>query len=238
MKVLFLILGMAVGAGIAFLLNKLITSRIQEKKQAITMTVVTYIVCILIGLGFAAVGSLKFALNNFLDNKIEVVSDMLAQKFPNSNIMEMTIDTNEFKEAIGDIQDKMKSENAGDSLLEKLIFDVFVSQIAGYVDMAESGVDLISSRSSEDGTVTVKTVVYTIKDKALDTVAPFFVILQVLLVIVLLVYTIILVYLKKSSASKNNSLVFGEAGASNKWKIDKTSDTSKNSGVVFGEDRE
>ena len=209
MRVFFLISGMVIGGGIAWLLNKFITSKIEDKKRSTAMTVVTYIVCILIGLGFAAIGSLKFALNNFLDNRIEQVSGILAQQFPNSNIMDLSIDTNEFKEVIGGIQEKMKNENAGDSFLEKLIFDAFVSQIAGYVDMAESGVNLISSVSNEDGIVTVQTVVYAIKDKALDKVAPFFVILQVLLVIAAFIYMIILIFLKKSGAPKSNGIVFG-----------------------------
>jgi len=210
MREFFLILGMVIGGGIAWLLNKFITSKINDKKLSTAMTIVTYIVCILIGFGFAATGSLKFALNSFLNNKIETVSDMLAQKFPNLNIMEITIDTNEFKEIVSSMQENMKSENAGGSFLEKMIFNAFVSQIAGYVDMAESGVNLISSISNEDGIVTVETVVYTIKDKALDKAAPFFVILQVLLIIVFFVYMIILIYLKKAGASKNNGIVFGE----------------------------
>ena len=235
MRVLLIILGMAIGGGLAFLLNRYITSKFEDKKRAVIMTVVTYIVCVLLGLGFAAVGSLKFTLSNFLDNKIVQVSVMLAQKFPNSNIMELTIDTNEFKEAVGDVQNTMRSENVGDSLLEKMIFDAFVSQISGYINMAEDGVNLISSRSDEDGTVTVETIVYTIKDKALDTVAPFFVVLQVLIVIVFFAYVAILYYQIKGRESKDNGLVFGEAGASDKWKIEKPSNTSENSGINFGE---
>jgi hypothetical protein len=103
----------------------------------------------------------------------------------------------------------MENEEAG--FLEKFLFNAFVSQISGYVDMAESGANLISSRSSEDGTVTVKTIIYTIKDKALDKLAPLFITLQILILIAFAIYFFILLHMSKGGLAINNGVVFGDS---------------------------
>ena len=95
MKALFIILGTIAGASIAWFLNKLLADRIEEKSQKVGLQITAYILCILLGIGFTSIFSLRTILNEFIDKRITAIEIGLSEMFPNSNILEISLDTSE-----------------------------------------------------------------------------------------------------------------------------------------------
>jgi hypothetical protein len=216
MNLAYLIPAIVVGGLIAWLLNKLLASKIENKGYRIGLNVVSYIVCIVLGITFAVIGSLRVVLDTFATNRMEFMERKLVETFPNSDIMGKNIDTSELASIVDELKQTMNGVNtSGDSYLESLIYDAFTNKLSAYVQAAESGVNTIASARDENGMVTVKSVLYNVKDTALDTVEPYFkfgqIAILILLVIFIGIYAGVAAYLKKGGAKYNKSIVFGEA---------------------------
>jgi len=215
MRVFLIIVGIVAGAAIAWILNKLFPLKLENKGQKIGLQIAVYIVFILLGFGFTSFFSLRLVLDKFIVNRIQAMELTLATKFPNSNIMELTFNTNELVSLNNQLQQSVNGiDTSNDSFFERLAFDTFMGKLSDYIKAVDSGVNTLAAMSNDDGTVTVNTILYNLKDIALDAVSPYFrvgqIIILVLLVIAVGVYFGIFIYVKKGGSLYNKSIVFGD----------------------------
>jgi hypothetical protein len=216
MRVLLIVLGIAAGAAIAWGLLKLFpVKRLENKGQKIGLQIAVYIVFILLGFAFTSFFSLRIVLDKFIVNRIQAMEVSLTNMFPNTNIMETSIDTKDLVSMNNQIQQSVNSINtSADSFFEKLVFDTFIGKLSSYINAVNSGVTTLAAMSNEDGTVTLKVILYNFKDMALDAVSPYFkvgqIIILVLLVVAIGIYFGIYFYIKKGGALYNKSIVYGD----------------------------
>ena len=216
MNILFIVLGIIIGTAIAWILNKIFAGKIADKNQRIGLKTASYIVCIILCITFAVFGSLRIILNNFLENRIAYIEVELTDLFPDSNILEMTIDTDELASVVDEVQQTVNNINtSADSFFEKLVFGAFLHKLTGYVYTAEDSINSIKTMRNENGLVTVKSVLYGLKDMTLETISPYFIFGQIgaliLLAVYIGIYAGIVVYIKKGGVMYNKSIVFGDA---------------------------
>jgi len=215
MRTFIIILGIIAGTAIAWLLNRFLSGKIENKGQRIGIQVAAYIVFILLGLAFTSIFSLRIVLDKFITNRIQTIEASLSKMFPNSNILETNIDTeklvsinDQIHQSINDIDTK------NDSFFEKLVFNAFIGKLSNYINAVDTGVSTLSNMSDDNGSVTIKTILYNLKDMALNTVSPYFVVIQILILIIFFIfigiYIGISVYVKKSGSLYNKSIVIGD----------------------------
>jgi len=215
MRILLIMLGFIAGTAIAWGLNKLLAGKIENKNQRIGLQVAAYIVFILLGFAFTSIFSLRIVLDTFIDNRIQAMEVSLSKMFPNSNILETSIDTNELVSINEQIQQSINDIDTGnDSFFERLVFDAFMGKLSNYINAVDTGVSTLSDMGDDDGSVTIKTILYNLKDMALDTASPYFVTIQIIILILFFIsigiYVGIVVYIKKGGAMYNKSIVFGD----------------------------
>ena len=215
MRVILIVMGILAGAAIAFGLNFLFVKKIENKSHRIGMQVVAYIVFTLFGFLFTSIFSLHYTLDRFIDNRINDMELVLSRKFPNTNILEMTFDASEIASLNNELQLALNGIEAGDkNMFERLVFDAFLSEITKYTDAFALGVNTLSTISNDDGTVTIKAILYGIKDLALNSVSPYFYVLQIVILVLFFIcigiYIGIAFYLKKGGGTYNKSIVYGD----------------------------
>jgi len=216
MRVFLIVLGVIIGAAVAWGLIKLFPiKRLENKGQEIGLKIGVYVVFILLGFAFTSFFSLRLVLDKFIVNRIQVMEADLSKMFPNTNILETSIDTKDLVSMNNQIQQSINDINtSADSFFERLAFDAFIGKLSGYINAVDSGVNSLAAISNDDGTVTIKTILYSLKDMALDTVSPYFkagqIIILVLFFIAVGVYFGIYVYIKKGGSLYNKSIVYGD----------------------------
>jgi hypothetical protein len=215
MRVLLILLGVIAGAVIAWILNKFFAGNIKNKTHRIGLQVVAYIVFILLGLVFTSIFSLRIVLDKFIVNRIQVMEDSLSKMFPNSNIMEMNVDTKELVSMNNQIQQSVNDiDTRNDSFFERLVYDAFIGKLSSYINAVDSGVTTLAAMSNEDGTVTIKVILFNLKDMALNTISPYFVVGQIIILILFIIslsiYFGIILYIKKGGSLYNKSIVYGD----------------------------
>jgi hypothetical protein len=213
MNILLVLLGIICGTTIAYILNKFFASRIEDKNHRIGLKTTSYIVCIILGIVFAAIDSLQTILNIFIEDRIQFIEIELAEVFPNSNILELSIDANGLTSVIEELQQMVNDiDTSSDDYFESFIFDTFLNKLTSYVYAAENGINTIVMMGDENGLITIKSILYNLKDIALKTISPYFVFGQIGVLILLLIYigiyAGIVVFLKKGGAMYNKSIVF------------------------------
>jgi len=216
MRVLLIILGVIIGAAVAWVLIKFFpVKKLENKGQEIGLKIGVYAAFILLGFAFTSIFSLRFVLDKFIVNRIQAMEADLSKMFPNTNILETSIDTKDLVSMNNQIQQSINDINtSADSFFERLAFDAFIGKLSGYIHAVDSGVTSLASISNEDGTVTIKTILYSLKDMALDAVSPYFkagqIIILILFLIAVGVYFGIYFYIKKGGAFYNKSIVYGD----------------------------
>ena len=215
MNIVFIIFGVIAGAAITFTLNKLLADKIENKNHRLALKISAYIIFCLLGLLYASIGSLKPTLNKFIDGRINTVEITLNQYFPNTRIMEININTDEFVEVSARLQQSLRDiDKSDDSFFERLVFDAFIARLTPYITAADTGINTVAMMGNEQGNVTIKTVLLNLKEMALDAISPYFIILYIMILIFLLifvgVYLGIAFRLKKGGAMYNKSIVFGD----------------------------
>jgi hypothetical protein len=213
MSVLLIILGVIVGIAIAWILNRLLANKIENKDHRLGLKVAAYIVCVILGAGFALVYSLHAILDDFMNRRLAFVERELAEIFPDSNILEREIDTS--APVIDELRQLVNNaKTSDDGFLENVVFNAFLNKLNGYFNAVEDGVAVITTIADDGGPVTVKAVSYRLKDIALETIAPYFVFGQIgilfLLLIFIGIYVGFVIFLKKGGAMYNKSIVFGD----------------------------
>jgi hypothetical protein len=65
MNILFVLSGAIIGTAAAWVLNKFLAGKIEDKNYRIGLKATAYIVCIVLGVFFVAIGSLRTILDYF-----------------------------------------------------------------------------------------------------------------------------------------------------------------------------
>ena len=219
MKVILILLGVIIGTAVAWGLIKLFPVKLENKGQRIGIKIGVYIVFILLGFGFTSMFSLRIVLDKFIVNRIQDMEASLSKMFPNTNILETSIDIKDLVSMNNQIQQSINDINtSADGFFERLAYDAFIGKLSGYINAVDTGVTALTAISNDDGTVTIKTVLYGLKDMALDTVSPYFkagqIIILILFFIAVGIYIGIIFYIKKSGSLYNKSIVYGDANGS------------------------
>jgi hypothetical protein len=215
MSLLPVSLGIIAGIVIAWILNKLLAAKVEDKNHRIGLKAAAYIVCVILGIAFAAIGSLRATMDNFIEGRIEFIEAELTELFPDSNLPGTGIDAGELSAAAGKLQRVMDAiDTRGDGFFESLIYTVFLKKYAGYVYAATNGITNLSMMGNENGLVTLRSVLYSLKDAAVKTITPYFIFghigILVLLLVYIGIYGGIVIFLKKGGALYNKSMVFGD----------------------------
>jgi hypothetical protein len=209
------ILGVIAGAAIAYLLNKMFVEKAGNKGLRIGLKITSYILCIILGLAFTVFGSLRTMLNAFIDGRISYIEIKLNDAFPDKNLLNTGIDKKEFAPIVDELQKIVNNVGAsGNNYFEKLVFDAIVNKLTNYVNMVENGVTTAIIPSDENGLITIKSVLYNLKDMVLKKISIYFILGQIAAIILVLVYTGILAgvifFLKRGGALYNKSIVYGD----------------------------
>ena len=215
MRVLLIVLGIIAGAAIAWILNKLLPVKLENKGQRIGLQVGVYIVFILLGFAFTSIFSLRLVLDKFIVNRIQAMEVSLSNMFPNTNILETSLDTKDLVSLNSKIQQSINDINTSDdSFFERLAFDAFMGKLSGYIHAVDTGVTTLAAMSNDDGTVTIKVILYNLKDIALDAISPYFKVGQIIILVLLVasvgIYFGIYSYIKKGGSLYNQSIVYGD----------------------------
>ena len=215
MSILLILVGILAGTAIAFGLKFLFVREIENKGHRIGMQVAAYIVFILLGVFISSIFSLRYALDKFIVNRINDMELVLSGRFPNTDILEMTFDISEIASLNNELQLSLSGIDADDdNIFERLVFDAFLGELTKYTDAVNSGVNTLTATSNDDGTITVKNLLLGIKDLALDTISPYFFVLQILILVVFFIclgiYIGVAVFLKKGGGIYNKSIVYGD----------------------------
>jgi hypothetical protein len=216
MNAAWITLGIIAGIAIALVLNKILADRIENKNHRVALKAAAYIVCAILGAGFALTCSLRTLIDNFVDNRIEFIEIKLSETFPNSNILEIGINTGELSSVIpGLLQLIEEDEDTNDrGIFERLVLNVFLGKLTVYANAAEDGIARILMLADKNGQVTIKSILYVLKEMALEVISPYFVYGQTGIVFLLLIfagiYIGIVIFLKKGGALYNKSIVFGD----------------------------
>jgi len=188
LRALVIISGIAAGAAIAWVLNKSLPRKIKNKNQRLGLQISAYIVFILLGLAFASIFSLQIVLDKFIDSRIAAMETGLDRRFPDKNILETRFGTGELVSINEQIQQTVKEiDTKSDGFFERLVFNALIGRLFTYINAVDSGATALSNMSDEDGTVTIKTLLYNLKTTALKAAEPYFTAFQVAIVILALV---------------------------------------------------
>jgi hypothetical protein len=216
MKTLFVILGIIAGIIIAWILNRLLAGKIEDKGRRIGLKITSYIVCIILALGFVSIGSLRITLVNFVENRMETVEILISKIPPELNIPEITIDTNKFVSMSDEVEQIIKGlETYNDTFIEKLIYNAFLKKYFKYVYAVKNGMDTIAAMSDDNGMVTINSILYYLKGLWLNTISKYCLYGQTGILFLLLVYIGILVFLTKGGTMYNKAIVFGDINYDN-----------------------
>jgi len=212
---LMVLIGIIVGAAIAWTINKILASKIEEKGKRIGLQVSAYIVCILLGVGFTSIFSLRAILDSFVDNRINAIEITLSRTFPNMDLFETSFNANELVSFNTQLQQLINDiDTSNDSFLERLVFSAFLGRISDHINALDTGVNTVVMVSDASGMVTIKSVLLNFKGVALNTIEPYFVFGQILIIILLFafigIYVGIIIFYKKGSVMYNKSMVFGD----------------------------
>ena len=185
-----LIIGIVVGVVVAFVLNKLLANKLENKGQRIGLKVTAFIVCIILWSTFSVFGSLRKTLDIFIIDKIQLINTSISEAFPEYNIMEISVDSNEFI-LVSDRLEQITTNIAVGSnfgVFEKIVFDAFTEQLDKIVTQIQSGVKTSLSAVSKDGIISINAILYNLKDAALKKVFPYIIIGQTLTVILFIIF--------------------------------------------------
>jgi len=211
---LIIILGVIAGAATAWVLNMLFSEKVENKFHRIVLQLAAYIVFMLLGFIFTSMFSLRITLDVFINNRIQAMETSLVQMFPNKNILETSFNTGELASINDQIQKSINEiDTKNDSFFEKMVFKAFVGRLLVYINAFDTGVNTLTDLSEADGSITIKAILYGLKDKALNTASPYIKIIQILIGILFFASTGIYIglafFIQKNKSTNDKSVVFG-----------------------------
>jgi hypothetical protein len=229
MSVIVVVVGIIAGTAVAWVLNKTQAGGIENKNYRRGLKITAYIACVIFGAGFAMLCSLRTLADNFINDRIEFIKTELFEIFPDSNILELGIATGEFPSVIPEVLRLVNDvDTSGNGVFEGLVFDAFSNTLTGYAHTIEGGIARMNLLADDNGQVTIDSLLYGLKDMALEAISPYFVFGQIGIVFLLLVfigiYIGVTIFLKKGGAMYNKSIVFGDSAHDKSPEGDRTID--------------
>jgi hypothetical protein len=178
------LVGIISGIAAAVILNKLLGDKIAKKETRIGLKVAAFFVCIILGAVFAGITSLQTVLDAFIEKRIQYIETQLVESFPNENILEKSIEADEIASLMDNLQQSVKGIKTN-NYFENLIFDAFSNPLIKYINVIKNGLYTITMDNKQ---ITVKSVVYSLKDLVMRRVSKYIIYGQIALLILLAVF--------------------------------------------------
>ena len=212
-----IILGIILGGCAAFALNHFFGNKVENKSRRLGLTISAWFVCIGFGLSFFYINSLRSGLDSFITGRIVSIEGAVNEIFPGSNLFNREIDTGNYTEISGELQQALNSAGkTGSNLWETLIYTAFLGIISSYFNAFTTSMDTVLIAAGTDNNITIGTVLYNLKNVTLNSISPFLIIGQVGTFILFLAYIGfyigIVFYWKKNPQKKGNkNISFGDS---------------------------
>jgi len=205
-----MIIGTILGAAIATGLNKLLAGKVKDREKRNYLKIAAYVVCILWGICFVAVISLRSTMDTFIDKRV------IGAISP--SILETTVvDTNEIASVSSTLQNLQKQGDflKGDGFITKLAYETFLKKIDDAASAMQKGMTQLSTKGDKDGKLTVHVILRQIKDTSLDALSPYIRRLQFGVFFVLLIYVgiyggLVIYFRNSSGVIFGSGITYGE----------------------------
>ena len=189
---------------VTLLLNLIIVRKIQNKTYKICMGSINFILSLAFIALFISIGIVKNHLNSFIDSGINQLELRVNEIYPGA--LEKQMSTEEIKDLLEQSLEKKDVDG-----IEALAENVIKTRIEKYTSIT---LKTINALERENNKLSVKDALISIKELSLDTVSPYYKIINILLfvlyIVLVIVSILITIYLSKDKDSTNEGIIFGE----------------------------
>lgn len=189
---------------VTLLLNIIFVRKIQNKTYKICMGSINFILPLAFIALFISIGIVKNHLNSFIDSGINQLELRVNEIYPGA--LEKQMSTEEIKDLLEQSLEKKDVDG-----IEALAENVIKTRIEKYTSIT---LKTINALERENNKLSVKDALISIKELSLDTVSPYYKIINILLfvlyIVLVIVSILITIYLSKDKDSTNEGIIFGE----------------------------
>lgn len=189
---------------VTLLLNLIFVRKIQNKTYKICMGSINFILSLAFIALFISIGIVKNHLNSFIDSGINQLELRVNEIYPGA--LEKQMSTEEIKDLLEQSLEKKDVDG-----IEALAENVIKTRIEKYTSIT---LKTINALERENNKLSVKDALISIKELSLDTVSPYYKIINILLfvlyIVLVIVSILITIYLSKDKDSTNEGIIFGE----------------------------
>lgn len=189
---------------VTLLLNIIFVRKIQNKTYKICMGSINFILSLAFIALFISIGIVKNHLNSFIDSGINQLVLRVNEIYPDA--LEKQMSTEEIKDLLEQSLEKKDVDG-----IEALAENVIKTRIEKYTSIT---LKTINALERENNKLSVKDALISIKELSLDTVSPYYKIINILLfvlyIVLVIVSILITIYLSKDKDSTNEGIIFGE----------------------------
>ena len=189
---------------VTLLLNLIFVRKIQNKTYKICMGSINFILSLAFIALFISIGIVKNHLNSFIDSGINQLVLRVNEIYPDA--LEKQMSTEEIKDLLEQSLEKKDVDG-----IEALAENVIKTRIEKYTSIT---LKTINALERENNKLFVKDALISIKELSLDTVSPYYKIINILLfvlyIVLVIVSILITIYLSKDKDSTNEGIIFGE----------------------------
>jgi len=189
---------------VTLLLNIIFVRKIQNKTYKICMGSINFILSLAFIALFISIGIVKNHLNSFIDSGINQLVLRVNEIYPDA--LEKQMSTEEIKDLLEQSLEKKDVDG-----IEALAENVIKTRIEKYTSIT---LKTINALERENNKLFVKDALISIKELSLDTVSPYYKIINILLfvlyIVLVIVSILITIYLSKDKDSTNEGIIFGE----------------------------
>ena len=189
---------------VTLLLNIIFVRKIQNKTYKICMGSINFILSLAFIALFISIGIVKNHLNSFIDSGINQLELRVNEIYPGA--LEKQMSTEEIKDLLEQSLEKKDVDG-----IEALAENVIKTRIEKYTSIT---LKTINALERENNKLSVKDALISIKELSLDTVSPYYKIINILLfvlyIVLVIVSILITIYLSKDKDSTNEGIIFGE----------------------------
>ena len=189
---------------VTLLLNLIFVRKIQNKTYKICMGSINFILSLAFIALFISIGIVKNHLNSFIDSGINQLELRVNEIYPGA--LEKQMSTEEIKKILEESLEKKDVDG-----IEALAENVIKTRIEKYTSITLKTINVLER---ENNKLSVKDALISIKELSLDTVSPYYKIINILLfvlyIVLVIVSILITIYLSKDKDSTNEGIIFGE----------------------------
>lgn len=189
---------------VTILLNLIFVRKIQNKTYKICMGSINFILSLAFIALFISIGIVKNHLNSFIDSGINQLELRVNEIYPGA--LEKQMSTEEIKDLLEQSLEKKDVDG-----IEALAENVIKTRIEKYTSIT---LKTINALERDNNKLSVKDALISIKELSLDTVSPYYKIINILLfvlyIVLVIVSILITIYLSKDKDSTNEGIIFGE----------------------------